>query len=312
MGTRNAGPEIPPPNTAKANRHANKFALSFLIGGKSLARDVVGQGRFGETCVMRTRTFTGSGTRPGAFTLVELLVTITIVAILAGVIFQAVPNAIAKARASTCQGNMRQIGTLMITYAAEFNGKFPEAGQSKGWVSRLCEHSFPEYPKSADPDKNERYKQFFTSGAGKIFVCPSNKYAKENLTKSYLANGRITGVRIVAEPGTGTSSDYLAGNTGAFIPKPPAKINHPAGTILLVEQWDGRDDAPVPPKNKTTLWNANDVRYANVGDTSPEEAACQCHGKGRHYLFVDGHIEYHEVDPGLVDSESYDRFYKGL
>jgi prepilin-type N-terminal cleavage/methylation domain-containing protein/prepilin-type processing-associated H-X9-DG protein len=243
------------------------------------------------------------------FTLIELLVVMTIIAVLVGFAFSVFPRVRAKARATACQKNFKQVGGLMIAYAGDNYGKVPEAGQSKGWVTRLCEHAFPnEYPASDAADKEERYQQFFSSGSGQIFVCPANKYARENFTKSYLANGRVTGVRKDAEPGTGTTADYI--NT-AFVPKSLTTVKEPGRTFLLIEQWDGREEAPSPPKNDTKLWNANDVRYAAVGQSDVEETLCECHGKGRHYLFVDGHIEYHEADPGLKDNDTYQVMYTG-
>lgn len=62
---------------------------------------------------------------PRAFTLVELLVTVGIIAILGLIIFPASQNAIKFARQTQCVSNERQIYAALIAYHGE-NGRFPQ------------------------------------------------------------------------------------------------------------------------------------------------------------------------------------------
>lgn len=72
---------------------------------------------------MQARNKTGSK----GFTLVELLVVITIIAALATVALTMGPRMMGNARASESMGNLRQIGPLLATYAAEHDMKLPAA-----------------------------------------------------------------------------------------------------------------------------------------------------------------------------------------
>jgi prepilin-type N-terminal cleavage/methylation domain-containing protein/prepilin-type processing-associated H-X9-DG protein len=64
--------------------------------------------------------------KPSGFTLIELLVVITIIAILAAILFPVFAQAREKARAITCDSNMRQIGIALIMYIQDYDEVYPE------------------------------------------------------------------------------------------------------------------------------------------------------------------------------------------
>jgi prepilin-type N-terminal cleavage/methylation domain-containing protein len=75
-----------------------------------------------------------------AFTLIELLVVIAIIALLISILLPALGEARKTARTSLCLSNMRQQGTAMHTYAADFKELVFSYSAKPGWTGT----SFPD------------------------------------------------------------------------------------------------------------------------------------------------------------------------
>src|SRR5205809_7082807 len=63
--------------------------------------------------------------RPVGFTLIELLVVIAIIAVLAGILFPVFAQARGNARKTTAMSNLRQIGTALHMYTADYDEHLP-------------------------------------------------------------------------------------------------------------------------------------------------------------------------------------------
>ncbi len=75
--------------------------------------------------------------RDPAFTLVELLVVIAVIAILAALLFPALAAARVKARRTACLSNLRQVGIAVTLYASDNSGCIPFGPKAGAFTSPM-------------------------------------------------------------------------------------------------------------------------------------------------------------------------------
>ena len=114
---------------------------------------------------MMCKTPLTNRTRRG-FTLVELLVVIAILALLLAILMPAIAGARKLAGRSVCAGNLRQMGTMALFHAEDFEGWFPTANRTHvnrmGWIM--------VWDNDSDPTNDNWTDSCWTSGSSGGFT----------------------------------------------------------------------------------------------------------------------------------------------
>ena len=136
-----------------------------------------------------------------AFTLVELLVVIGIIALLVGILLPTLANAQRSAKDVKCQSNIRQLCASLINYAAENKGKFPPN------INDLVPDppsGQPDYNYWYDRDRIGRYlpnTKVTPSGSilTPVIVCPDDELGSRSYAMNFWASSGVTiGGKVVA------------------------------------------------------------------------------------------------------------------
>ncbi len=160
--------------------------------------------------ILRTRVCL----RKSAFTLVELLVVMAIIAVLAGLAFSVFATAAKKKEDAVRISNMRQIGAAIFAYASENNGKTPVAGGTIAYGATDPETGLPSWQEQIDQ---------FLSGARKVFAGVPPELLSENNWKSDF----FLGSKAVAAESAASDGDF------SFGPLVLARIEHPTRYMLV-------------------------------------------------------------------------------
>jgi prepilin-type N-terminal cleavage/methylation domain-containing protein/prepilin-type processing-associated H-X9-DG protein len=207
--------------------------------------------------------------RQVAFTLVELLVVIAVIALLMGILIPALAKAKTMAMRMKCSSNLRQIHFAINSYLSSNNDTYPCADDPLAggywlWMGRgLRDFARPQL--STDINKN----------TPSVLLCPQdrsdpNKYQSTSYAYSmafYHSPQQIDNMNSTADQWDNSLAKPA-------VPQRPGDVAHPSNKILLGE------------------WFSNHLKITD----GTNEAGWWCSVGARNFLFADGHTAFLKAD----------------
>ncbi len=253
----------------------------------------------------------------GAFTLVELLVVIAVIAVLAGLLAPVFVRAKASGYRAVCSSNLLQFGKAFQAYSDDWSGRLPMPGGvepgTRCWIHDEVRVSAGGAVAHKETGAIWRYvRTLMASGdRNNLWACPLAVPARDADDEPY-------------RPGQNyVMNEYLrAGHSGCF-PYDRSYPGHDAGfrsdacprpgeVILLYEAVQDKDGLCARHGSPFYIKDANplrpsahpafaELRYANI--------AQNYHAGRCNFLFLDGHVRL--LDPRQTLSESTVKSYAG-
>lgn len=227
--------------------------------------------------------------RQRGFSLIELLVVVTIIVILGSLLMFGLNKALAKAGYLNCQNNMKQLGTLLQEYSVRHKGLFPAFTQYQ-WIGQMgfleggeyCWKRLAAYPEYAnDPAAQADQGTYFIIKPRhtEIFECPTAKPQKMNLQ--------------------GVRSHYSGLGTRDY--QPIEAIKNPEKAILLME-YDANETNILTADDNTTVYITDSIAVPDNPAVVPVDIyrVARNHVDCGNVLFVDQHIECVQGESLLV------------
>lgn len=231
--------------------------------------------------------------RHGAFTLIELLIVIAIIAILAGLLLPALAKAKAKSQTATCSNNMKNWVYATQMYLNDFEDRLPLFGelstdyQKPFWHAKLA----PYVAKKFEGNKIFTETEAYTN---KLRQCPGGRVGAPDFAKTpaaYKDWNCWIGANFGAY-GKPLTAPFYYGDTTP--PLNVSRIAKPADAMLFTDTLTHYVYSPADPAYPFTLDMDKDGfvdTMAAYPDTPFNFARPTVHNNGANVTLLDGHVE---------------------
>ena len=235
------------------------------------------------------------------YTLVEMLVIISVIVILAALLFPGIRSARESARRAQCLANQKNLGVYVSQYAQNNNQKINVLANWSTWYRDLLNANggMKDGKESSDDylDANQKKREECLNATGlamvKVFKCPSD--SSDGATASYGRNNPVRGGTMKYKTGSNGSN---AGDALADPRLVNGRLNdpqRPSDLILITDHW-GPNHQPGKSCNSEEYDTVNAYHLrVRENDMSIGELGTVRDDKSRHkgappILYVDGHV----------------------
>ncbi len=236
-----------------------------------------------KTITVRTERKQDMKCRQRQFTLVELLVVITIIAILAAMLLPALNKARGMARSISCINNFKQCGLVLRFYADAHEDLYPQqvelTGKKPGWVGALAHEGFVP---------RQYYKGYWFNTA-KYTYCPEAFKPGPEITDANSNDflNRTYGIFMLVcansdfEKDVGSAWRRPNGDWTSFIDS--KRLKQPSNTMLLGDTCNSYADLATGDDFNKNCWGWS-MNVANLGYIKTWHSRLSVNT-----LFADGH-----------------------